>query len=85
MENFLIYFLRLFEKDQTQTPNHNHIKLVDNAEDYDILINVIFVKAVFKWLSKAITRLPLVRSVIGFKFHVSFSTNEKQNQNESHL
>ena len=40
-------------------------------------------RAVFKWPSKVITWLRLLRLVIGLKSRASFSANEKQNQNQS--
>ena len=55
---------------------------VDNTW-FVIIINII--RAVFKWLSKLITWLRLLRLVIGLKEgRTSFSTNKKQNQNQSH-
>ena len=43
-------------------------------------------KAVFNLLLKVITRLQLLCSVIGLRISIrSFSSNEKQNQNQSHL
>ena len=41
-------------------------------------------RAVFKWLSKVITWLRLKRLWLAWKTRASFSTNEKQNQNQSH-
>ena len=41
-------------------------------------------RAVFKWLSKVITWLRLPRLVIGSKNSRQFSTNDKQNQKQSH-
>ena len=60
---------------------------VYNHEDHSFIwfhirssIYVSFHRAVFKWLSKVITWLRLLRLVT----RASFSTNEMQNQNQSH-
>ena len=51
----------------------------------DIIFSVISIVCCFKWLSKAIARLRLLRLVIGLTVRATFSTNEKQNQSNSHL
>ena len=49
-----------------------------------IVNNNNYFRVVFKWLSKVITWLRLLRLVIGLRTRASFSGNEKQNQNQSH-
>ena len=85
---FVVKLLLLLVKDR----GNNLIKLMVGflgccfffSLNFGINRELVKFRAVFKWLSKVITCLRLLRLVIGLKDSRQFSTNEKQNQNQSH-